>query len=484
MPASLPAIRRAAIVEIVRQLRLAREAIAELLAHATSADAARRLRRQQAEIERVLRSFGEQVVAAADAAATSAQALARERAGLGQPGLAARLNPRALLATRLMLTDRIADVTARAQRQIHTALTQHLLGVRSLSQTISDIQTLLDGAPRRRAMTIAYTEISRVYNAAYHESLLERARRTPGLKKRWVHSRKEHGRPGHIHASQQDPIPVAESFLILDVKTGTTEALRYPCDPDASAGNTINCGCMLEAVELSLEDMARQPLVGRKPDTVIINGEYVKNGVRTGIYVDGAGPGAAGTAPPAAAAPPVAVPAAPGAVRAVQDAGGMLPPMGPPGGGRGPPDGAVGAPVAAALGALEGRVAQAGGRRVLARLWTDLDSYAEHVARRIRAGHVVDAVMLADRTFEVLAATRGIQVALDPTGRRSSLKFQVTPTGWIVIVDGQGRIVTSYQFNPALPGFVQWNTDKGFAVHDHALTPTDREMLARLFGRH
>ncbi len=359
-----------------------------------------------------------------------------------------------------MLTDRIADVTARAQRQIHTALTQHLLGVRSLSQTISDIQTLLDGAPRRRAMTIAYTEISRVYNAAYHESLLERARRTPGLKKRWVHSRKEHGRPGHIHASQQDPIPVAASFLILDVKTGTTEALRYPCDPDASAGNTINCGCMLEAVEPSLEDMARQPLVGRKPDTVIIDGEYVKNGVRTGIYVGGAGPGAAGTAPPAAAAPPVAVPA------------------------MGPPDGPVGALVAAALGALEGRVAQAGGRRVLARLWTDLDSYAEHVARRIRAGHVVDAVMLADRTFEVLAATRGIQVALDPTGRRSSLKFQVTPTGWIVIVDGQGRIVTSYQFNPALPGFVQWNTDKGFAVHDHALTPTDREMLARLFGRH
>ncbi len=172
---------------------------------------------------------------------------------------------------------------------------------------------------------------------------------------------------------------------------------------------------------------------------------------------------------------------------APQAAGGIVPPIQPPaqppGGGGQPPEDWLGALITTAIDALQARVAQAAGRRLLPRVWTDLDSYAEHVERRMLAGHVANAELLAERTFAVLAAARDTQVAFDPAGRWTSLKFQITPDGWIVILDARGRIVTSYPFDPDRPGFTEWNALRGIDTHDYTLTPAHRDLLARLFGR-
>jgi len=293
--APLPPIRRALIDELLRQLGIAREQIEESLRTATSADVARRLQRQRAEIDRVLGVFRGDATAAAIAGADQAWA-----AGVSQASASAlRINTRALLAVRNMLTDRIKDVSQQAIRQINTALTQHLLGVRTLSQTISDIQAILDHAPRRRAMTIAYTEIGRAYNAAHYEALLEQARRIPGLKKRWIHSGKAHGRPGHIHAAQQEPIPVEEPFEIVDPKTGEVEQLRFPLDPNASAKNTINCGCMMESVLPSVEDIFAGPI-----GPIVQPGDGTRNGVPLPNPAPPVPAAKPATTPPAAPKPP------------------------------------------------------------------------------------------------------------------------------------------------------------------------------------
>jgi hypothetical protein len=58
-------------------------------------------------------------------------------------------------------------------------------------------------------------------------------------------SGKLHPRPGHVLASKQPPIPFLQDFEIVDLRTGETENMRFPRDPNASAFNTINCGCMM-----------------------------------------------------------------------------------------------------------------------------------------------------------------------------------------------------------------------------------------------
>lgn len=319
MPAApLPPIRRALIVELLRQLDIAREEIDQALRAATSADVARRLQRQRAEIERVFGVFRASATKAAHASADAAWAGGITHAGVTDA--ASRINTRALLAIRVTLTDRIQNVSVQAIRQINTALTQHLLGVRTLSQTVSDIQAIMDHAPRWSAMRIAYTEVSRAYNTAHYEALLEQARRIPGLRKRWRHSGKERGRLGHIHAAQQAPIPVDEPFEIVDPKTGEVEQLRYPGDPNASAKNTIFCGCMLEAVLPGADEIFAGPI-----------GPIVKPGdaVRDGAPVEP--PSTA--AEPAPAAPETApeVPAAPRPSRADSIFAGPIGPIVRPG---------------------------------------------------------------------------------------------------------------------------------------------------------
>lgn len=280
MAPSLPLIQRDTLREILRQLGIAEQEILGAMRGVTDIDRARRLARQRAEIARVIDVFRAATDAAArgglDAAWGAGSAAIRDQVAAGGSGVATqgRLNARVLLAMRNFMTDRISDVSRQAIEKINSALAQHLLGVKPLANTITEIERILGTGTRRRAMTIAYTEIGRAYSQAQYEQLLEQAKILPGLKKRWLHSEKEHGRPGHILAADQPAIPVDEPFEIVDLKTGEVELLRFPRDPQASAKNTINCGCMMIAVPPPLGQYV--PL---KPGDLVQAGTVVRNGI-------------------------------------------------------------------------------------------------------------------------------------------------------------------------------------------------------------
>lgn len=279
----LPAIRRALLEEILRQLAIARAAITVALRNATSQDAARRLAAQQAEVARVMDIYRAAVlkamVTSADAVWKGGIESVREQSGIVFSG---RINPQTLLATEHFMTRKIGDVSRETVKRINTALTQHLLGVHDKSSTITEIQRLLGGVPRGRAMTIAYTEIGRVYSAAQYETMLQQLRLVPGLKKSWIHSGKKHPRPGHVLCAEQtakEPIPVDQPFSIVDLRTGEVERLRYPRDPNASAYNSVNCGCMMIAVPPPPDELFSQPLTHLvNAGTVVRGGEIVSGG--------------------------------------------------------------------------------------------------------------------------------------------------------------------------------------------------------------
>jgi hypothetical protein len=232
-------------------------------------DATRRLSKQRAEISRLLEVFRTGVDA--DIRATLENAVKGGASStleqLGVTGVMQRTDMRTLLAIENFATNKITEITRTAQTKIDTALTQHLLGVQSLDETVSQIDKQLGGGVRGRAMTIAYTEVGRAYSAAQYDQMLAQAKVLPGLKKRWIHSGKAHPRPGHVLCAEQtkaSPIPIDQPFDIFDKRTGEVEQLMYPRDPSASAFNTINCGCMMVAVPPDPSEHVYVPLTSEQ----------------------------------------------------------------------------------------------------------------------------------------------------------------------------------------------------------------------------
>lgn len=244
--AELPRIQRDALAEIVRQLQLAEAEVIKALQSNPTESAQRRLRQLREEIERALHAFQQAATAAATDGADAAwqSAVNSLRAPMNAAGVevagvslsAARINADALMAAKRMLTDRIADLSRRAVDRLNAALLQHVIGASPLSDTITAVQKIMGGVPRARAMTVAYTEIGRVYSIAHQEAMNRDAALLPNLHKRWLQSRKLHPRRTHVAAHNQI-VRYDQPYLV------DGEALMFPRDPDGSPGNTINCGC-------------------------------------------------------------------------------------------------------------------------------------------------------------------------------------------------------------------------------------------------
>lgn len=248
----LPRLRSDLIREILKQLGLARGHVLYQLAQA-SPERGARLKQQLREIEAAIGRFQRDAGKAAERAVDDTW-----RAGvelLTSPASAAglqlapllRIDDRQLRAMRLFLTGKIKDVAVQAVDRINGVLAQVLIGTTPMSEAITAITDILDGPTRSRAMTIAYTEIGRVYSAASYEALVAGQDAGVPMAKRWIKSGKVHPRPSHVDAHNQLR-RVQEPFEIINTKTGEVEKLRYPRDPNASPGNTINCGCMMVPV--------------------------------------------------------------------------------------------------------------------------------------------------------------------------------------------------------------------------------------------
>lgn len=271
--ARLPAIRARTVAEIVRLLREAETAILALLAEA-SPTATVKLRQQQAAIREAIDRF----TRGADAHLTRAldeswragvDLIGEPLAAIGaQLGPQLRIDDRALRAMRDFTTRKIKDVAVRTVNAINRELGLVLIGTQPISEAITQIQQLLHGASRQRAMAIAYTNVGMAYSQASYESMLAAERLGVKLAKRWVDSGKTHPRPHHVAARNQI-VRVSQPFLIGNPKTGEVERLRFPRDPEASIENTIQCGCLsvpvldgstFGASVIDIPDDPRQPI--------------------------------------------------------------------------------------------------------------------------------------------------------------------------------------------------------------------------------
>lgn len=85
-----------------------------------------------------------------------------------------------------------------------------------------------------RAETIYRTEVGRVHSMAGHLRLLDAAEKIPGMGKEWWWSNVSRT----THAAAQGQKRAADDPFSIG-----GEELMYPRDPNASAENTINCGC-------------------------------------------------------------------------------------------------------------------------------------------------------------------------------------------------------------------------------------------------
>tara|TARA_R110002096_G_scaffold172484_7_gene346187 strand:- start:844 stop:1680 length:837 start_codon:yes stop_codon:yes gene_type:complete len=144
---------------------------------------------------------------------------------------------RQLAAMRSFMTDRILDIGLSTANKINSELGLVAIGAQPQSVAVSNIQRLLKNGSRQRAITIARTELGRVYSMATDERLRQARKLVPGLKKKWLKSGKLHSRTGHdaINGQVRD---VDKPYTLPSGKQ-----LMYPRDPAAPAAETINCGC-------------------------------------------------------------------------------------------------------------------------------------------------------------------------------------------------------------------------------------------------
>lgn len=238
----LPAVQKDVLAEIVHQLEIALELVIGQLSAPSSEAAQRRLRQMREEFANTLEDFRQAALAASTRGAEAAWAAGIR--SIGDPFNAAgvalngmRVDAGKLMASKHLLTDRITDISADALNKLNGALMQHIIGAVPLSDTITEVQRVMGGVPRARAMTVAYTEIGRDYSIAQDDAMQSAGAIVPGLRKRWLKSGKLHPRMSHVHAHNQ--IVGYDQPYTVD-----GEHLMFPRDPNGSAGNTINCGCL------------------------------------------------------------------------------------------------------------------------------------------------------------------------------------------------------------------------------------------------
>ncbi|PWI62426.1 hypothetical protein DCS65_03395 [Bacillus subtilis] len=127
----------------------------------------------------------------------------------------------------------------------HEAVENILTDAIENGSSIQDIELTLKEMPqfdRERARTTAITEVLAASSAAQHESYAQ----SPAVKKKkWRHSggKKNNPRESHINLDGT-VIGIDEEFQI----PGSSETCMFPRDPKLSAGERINCHCVLAPV--------------------------------------------------------------------------------------------------------------------------------------------------------------------------------------------------------------------------------------------
>jgi hypothetical protein len=152
-----------------------------------------------------------------------------------------------------------SQISASARKHLRNSLVEGLEGGEGYDQLADRIQEFT-GQSHRNALNTARNVVAQTLSMTRHETFRE----TGMTHELWVHSRAPgQWREAHVEAEgyyAKNPKPLAEPFVINGFH------MRFPRDPSAPAGETINCQCMAIAERItegeaaSARDMIRRAL--------------------------------------------------------------------------------------------------------------------------------------------------------------------------------------------------------------------------------
>jgi SPP1 gp7 family putative phage head morphogenesis protein len=154
-----------------------------------------------------------------------------------------KMTPEAVLQFNRQRENRLKDVPTEIHDQVKQTLEDGLQLGESIDKLSDRVRAEFNDISRARARTIAMTETS----AAYGQGRAVAMKQAGVQYKKWLTSGNDNVRPAHAAANGQ-VVGVDEAFEVGG------EHLRFPGDPDGSAGNVINCHCVSIAVAAPPEE--------------------------------------------------------------------------------------------------------------------------------------------------------------------------------------------------------------------------------------
>jgi hypothetical protein len=111
--------------------------------------------------------------------------------------------------------------------------------------------------------------------------------------------------------------------------------------------------------------------------------------------------------------------------------------------------------------------------------WYSSKSYNAHIEKRIEKGDIIDEADYEEKTLNVIINATILTVAIPASGLIGG-KLQVMANGWIVLIGEDGKIITSYPFDPNKVPFGIRHKEQGDYVYEYAINERIKELLKRI----
>ena len=130
-----------------------------------------------------------------------------------------------------VIAEKVTNIKETTKKTINKIIVNGQAGGKNIRDIAKEITEKVKGMEKTRAMVIARTETATTSTTTYYNGLVK-----AGLEKTWWHvGGGKTDRPSHL-ACDKETIGAEETFSC---------GLKYPHDPEAPAGEIINCHCEL-----------------------------------------------------------------------------------------------------------------------------------------------------------------------------------------------------------------------------------------------
>lgn len=130
-----------------------------------------------------------------------------------------------------VIAEKVTNITETTKETINKIIVNGQKSGTNIKEIAEQITQKVENMEKTRAMVIARTETATTSTTTYYEGLVK-----AGLEKTWWHvGGGKTDRPSHL-ACDKETIGAEETFSC---------GLKYPHDPEAPAGEIINCHCEL-----------------------------------------------------------------------------------------------------------------------------------------------------------------------------------------------------------------------------------------------